>query len=137
MARSAWQGIGSLENRVSFAWSVFRFFVTALLAVGVAACGAPSEPEPDEIEEGTAYAFDMYTHCGAREALFAGEYWEAVPVAHSPNSELANSPVEWDDPYQEGTMTRVSETSAVFEAKGRQKYFQLRPGATDFLQICS
>lgn len=135
MARPVQHEAGDLEMRSSFTRSLFRVGATALLAVGVAACGAPSEPTPDKIEGGTGYAFDMYTHCGAREALFAGEYWEAVPTVPAP--EPADSSSQWDDPYQAGTMTRVSETSAVFEAKGRQKHFQLRPGATDFLQTCA
>ncbi len=128
---------GRYDTRVSFTRTLSRVGATALLAAGVAACGAPSEPAPDKIELGTAYAFDMYTHCGAREALFAGEYWEAVPATPGPTSEPANSPAGWNDPYQAGTMTRVSETSAVFEAQGQEKHFQLRPGATGFLRTCS
>lgn len=114
--------------------SVARWLcMAALLTVCVTGCGAPSEPSPDKVKIGTAYSYKMYTHCGAREAKFAGEYWEAVQNDVRQN----NSPSGWDDPYQKGTMIRVSETSAVFEAEGKEKYYLLRPGATTFLQICA
>ena len=47
--------------------------MAALLAFCVAGCGAPSEPSPEEVEIGTAYSYEMYTHCGALEAKFAGK----------------------------------------------------------------
>lgn len=107
--------------------------MAALLAFCVTGCGAPTEPSPEEVEIGTAYSYEMYTHCGALEAKFAGEYWEVDPT----NSRQTNSSTSWDDPYQEGTMTRLSETAAVFEAEGTQKHYRLRPEAAEFLQICS
>lgn len=96
-------------------------------------CGTPSEPSPDKVEIGTAYSYKMYTHCGAREAKFAGKYWEAI----SSDARQNNSPSGWDDPYQKGTMTQLSETSAVFEADGKEKRYRLRPDATTFQQVCS
>lgn len=110
-----------------------RACIAALVAVCVIGCGAPSEPEPDRVEFGTAYSYDMYTHCGAREAKFAGEYWVAAGTA-TPQD---RSPSGWDDPYQKGVMTRLSETEAVFEAGDRDKHYVLRPGAAEFLQICA
>ncbi|WP_141485785.1 hypothetical protein [Rhodococcus sp. WS3] len=107
--------------------------IAALFTTGLAGCGAPSEPSPEKVEIGTAYSYKMYTHCGAREAKFASEYWEAVNTDARRN----NSPSGWDDPYQKGTMTRLSETAAVFEADGREKRYLLRPGATTFQQVCS
>ena len=123
--------------------------MAALVVVCVAGCGAPSqpapettacvtgcdapwEPAPEAVKIGTAYRYNLYTHCGAGEAKFAGQYWEAAPSEIVSNS----SPPGWSDPHQTGVMTRVSETSAVFEAKGQKRRFQLRPGATDFLRIC-
>ena len=107
--------------------------MAALVVVCVAGCGAPSEPAPESVEIGTAYSYDLYTHCGAGEAKFAGQYWEATPTEGSAHS----SSQEWDDPYQSGVMTRVSETSAVFEAEGQEKHFRLRPGASGFLRRCA
>ena len=98
----------------------------------VTGCAAPWEPAPEAVQIGTAYSFNLYTHCGADEAKFAGAYWEADPTEIRSDS----SPPGWSDPYQAGVMTKVSDTSAVFEAKGKQKRFQLRPGATEFLRIC-
>ncbi|TQF66358.1 hypothetical protein FK531_17780 [Rhodococcus spelaei] len=108
----------------------------ALLAVGLSGCGAPSppsEPAPDQVEIGVAYEYRMYTHCGAEEARFAGEYWEALRA----DPQQGNSSSGWDDPYQLGTMTRESESTAAFEAEGQVKRYQLRPGATSFLQTCA
>lgn len=107
--------------------------MAALLAFCVIGCRAPSEPSPEEVEIGTAYSYEMYTHCGALEAKFAGEYWEVDPT----NAQQTNSSTSWDDPYQEGTMTRLSETSAVFKAEGTQKHYRLRPEAAHFLRTCA
>ena len=102
-----------------------RLWVAALVAVCVAGCGAPSEPAPETpacvtgcdapwepapeaVKIGTAYRYNLYTHCGAGEAKFAGQYWEAAPIEIVSNS----SPPGWSDPHQTGVMTRVSETSA-------------------------
>jgi len=104
-----------------------------LLTACVTGCGAPSEPSPDDVKIGTAYTYEMYTHCGAREAKFAGQYWETAQT----DQRQTNSPHGWDDPYQKGTITRSSETSAVFKAEGKEEHYQLRPDATTFLRLCS
>lgn len=63
----------------------------------------------------------------------AVEGWDAVTTGTPP----VNPPFGWDNPYQKGTMTRLSETSAVFEADGVEQLYELRPGATSFRRICS
>lgn len=113
--------------------SLCRWLCTAaLFTVCVTGCGAPSEPSPDKVETGASYSYNIYTECGAREAWFAGEYWEALNA--DPRDD--NSPYGWNDPYQRGTMTRVSETAAVFEAAGNEKLYSLRPDATTYLWNC-
>ncbi|WP_433604935.1 hypothetical protein [Prescottella agglutinans] len=81
---------------------------------------------------GTAYRYKLYTHCGPLEALFAGEYWVVVPPP-----EQAVTASGWGDPDQKGTMTRVSEDEAVFEAEGTRARLTRRPGATGFLKTCA
>lgn len=103
-----------------------------VLVAALVGCGAPSEPSPAEVKIGTAYRYTLYTHCGPLEALFAGEYWESIPPP-----EQAVTPADWADPEQRGTMTRVSEDEAVFEAEGAEIRFMRRPGATGFLKTCA
>lgn len=111
--------------------------VAAALAVAITACGTPAEPAPEEVEIGVGYAFDLHTHCGGDEVLFAGEYWETATDPGVDSDDWANGSTEWGDPYQSGTMTRISEDLAEFEAEGVRKQFELRPGATEFRQICA
>lgn len=82
-----------------------------------------------DVRIGTTYRFEMVTHCGAEETMLAGEFWQAAPGSRTPSN--------WNDPVQKGTVTRTSETKAVFEAKGYQLHLQLRIGATDFLRLCA
>lgn len=111
----------------------FPLCALALLLAGATGCGVTDEPSPVEVKIGTAYKYRLYTHCGAGETRFAGEFWDAV---HE-DADQANPLLVWDDPYQAGTMTRISEDSAVFEAEGAEKRYQLRPGAKSFRQTCA
>lgn len=104
-----------------------------VVLVAVVGCGAPSEPSPGEVRVGTAYRYKLYTHCGPFEAKFAGEYWESIPDAPGDAADRHG----WNDPEQRGTMTRVSEDGAVFEAEGVEVRFVRRPGATEFLKVCA
>ncbi|AWW43441.1 hypothetical protein [Streptomyces cadmiisoli] len=85
-------------------------------------------PPPREIP------FDLYTHCGIEEARIGSTYYEADP----PLSDGAdNPPAGWENPTQQGTMTLVSQTEAVFrDDRGHEVVFRARPGATGFKQIC-
>lgn len=103
-----------------------------VVAAVVMGCGVPSEPSPGEVKVETAFRYKLYTHCGPFEATFAGEYWEAIP----PPEQVVDLS-DWGDPFQEGTMTRVSEDEAVFEAEGVEVRFMRRPGATGFSKTCA
>lgn len=110
----------------------------ALLAL--AGCGAthaplsvhsPSVPRATP----TASPFTLYTHCGIREARIGQHFYLAAKPLGDGNG---NPPAGWDNPFQEGTMTVTSPTTAVFrDAKGHRVTFRVRRGATEFLQICS
>lgn len=111
--------------------------VAAAFGVAITACGTSAEPVPEEVEIGVGYAFELHTHCGGDEVLFAGEYWETATDRDEGADDGADGWTEWGDPYQSGTMTRISEDLAEFEAEGVRKQFESRPGATGFRQICA
>ena len=116
----------------------------AMLAIAagvVSACGSPAPP-PTARPAGTAAAaagspqpYELYTHCGIDEARLGNRYFEAV---HPLSDGNGNPPPGWGNPYQQGTMTLVSATEAVFrDAAGHRVLFRLRPGATGFRHVCS
>ncbi len=79
--------------------------------------------------------FRLYTHCGVDEARIGNRYFEAV---HPLSDGAGNPPAGWANPYQPGTMTVLSPTTAVFrDQAGHRVLFRLRPGATAFKHICS
>jgi hypothetical protein len=87
------------------------------------------------ITTGQSRPYALYTHCGVSEARFAGRYYKAD---HPLSDGAGNPPAGWGNPYQAGTMTMVSATKAVFTDKaGHRVVFDLRPGATGFLTMCS
>jgi hypothetical protein len=84
---------------------------------------------------GQPQPYRLYTHCGIDEARIGNRYFEAV---HPLGVRLANPPPGWGNPYQQGTMTLLSPTKAVFrDLAGHQVQFRLRPGATAFKRLCS
>jgi len=77
----------------------------------------------------------LYTHCGIHELRFEGRYYERVGGPATDGS--GNPPRGWDNPEQSGFLT-VSGDSAVFtDDRGHREHFELREGATDFLQLCA
>ncbi|WP_426499793.1 hypothetical protein [Streptomyces sp. D54] len=79
--------------------------------------------------------FDLYTHCGIDEARIGFTYYEA----ESPLSDgMGNPPKGWGKWVQRGTMTKKSETEAVFtDDAGHEVKFRARPGATAAKALCS
>ncbi|MDN3937047.1 hypothetical protein QWJ39_12065 [Arthrobacter sp. YD4] len=81
-----------------------------------------------------AVPFNLFTHCGIREALVDGTYFLADKILDDGNG---NPPAGWDNLYQAGSMT-VSGSTAVFRNDaGHAVTFHSRPGATGFLNMCS
>jgi hypothetical protein len=82
---------------------------------------------------GQSSSYKLYTHCGIREARIGNDYFLAVPPLGN-----GSPPRGWGNPFQQGTMKRVSETIAVFsDSVGHRVEFHLRRGATAFQRICS
>ncbi|MEJ2852164.1 MULTISPECIES: hypothetical protein [unclassified Saccharothrix] len=83
---------------------------------------------------GPAIPYRLYTHCGIDEAKIGDTYYEALTPLHDG---AHNPPPGWDNPYQDGTMTLVGDTQAVFrDAKGHEVTFRARPRATAPKQLC-
>lgn len=64
---------------------------------------------------GQEYAYELYTHCGVRTAIFDGDRkWRANPPIH----DGAHNPTEgWGNPRTKGVMVLVREDLAVFTAE--------------------
>lgn len=86
-----------------------------------------------DVEATTPY--DLLTHCGVREALIDNNYYVASPVLDDGNG---NPPPGWGNPYDSGTITINADRTADFSDRaGHRAHFELRPGATTWLQLCS
>jgi hypothetical protein len=105
---------------------------TACLAALLGSCGSsPAGPG----HPGAGVAYDLYTHCGISEARFQDRYYELVPPLQDGHG---NPPAGWGNPYQQGTLTPLSETEVLFtDDAGHHVTFTLRPGATTWQHLCS
>jgi hypothetical protein len=116
----------------------------AFAAVILTACGNGSAPRTTALADpaataavgaGLAQPYRLYTHCGIAEARIGNRYFEAV---HPLTDGQGNPPPGWGNPFQQGTMTQLSPSVAVFrDAAGHQVQFRLRPRATAFRHLCS
>jgi hypothetical protein len=106
----------------------------------VAGCGSTTSPSTSQDPSASAssrviQAFDLYTHCGIREAKIGNDFYAASPVLDDGNG---NPPAGWGNPGQIGTMTVYSNGTAHFTAPGGlEADFLVRPGATTWSMICS
>jgi len=119
------------DRRVPGAW--------ALAACGsspAARSASPGRPSPaSAAAAGSPRPYRLYTHCGIDEARISNRYFEA---AHPLSDGQGNPPPGWGNPYQQGTMTLLSPTAAVFrDHAGHRVLFRLRRGATTFQHLCS
>ena len=67
---------------------------------------------------GKEYAYELYTHCGVRSAVFDnGRRWRAYPPIHDGSG---NPKARWGNPITKGTMVLVKEDLAVFTSESGQ-----------------
>ena len=67
---------------------------------------------------GKEYAYELYTHCGVRSAVFDnGRRWRAYPPIHDGSG---NPKAGWGNPVTKGTMVLVKEDLAVFTSESGQ-----------------
>ncbi len=77
------------------------------------------------VEVGVAYRYELYTHCGIRDAYFDGRLWVAKPVLSDGSG---NPPAGWENPSDVGAMRLVSSEAATFDnGAGREANFVPAP----------
>ena len=101
--------------------------VVVAFAVGVS-CATPAPPNATEalcfpgakrrvctgpVVVGRGYRYELYTHCGIRDAYFGGRWWLAAPPLDDGS---ANPPRGWGNPTQEGRMRLTAPRRAEFRA---------------------
>ena len=114
-----------------------RLAVAGLLLLTLAGCGSPTASQEPSASASTRVieGFELYTHCGIREAKIGGDFYTATPVLADGNG---NPPGGWGNPGQVGTMTVYGNGTARFSAPGGlEADFRLRPGATTWVTVCS
>jgi hypothetical protein len=125
-------------------WLQGELVVVVLATAALGACGTesainagtaagPSGSGPSATT--AAQPYRLYTHCGIDEARIGNRYFEA---AHPLSDGHGNPPAGWENPFQQGTMTFLSTSEAVFrDDAGHHVLFRVRPGATSFKHLCS
>ena len=122
-------------------WS--RLLIAVAAGVALAACDTataghrtqpPGSSPLASPTLGSAQPYALSTHCGIGEARIGSRYFEA---AHPLSDGQGNPPAGWGNPIQQGTMTLLSPSRAVFrDDAGHNVQFRLRPGATSFKRLC-
>ena len=123
----------SLRSKPTARWLV------VLAAMGIlSACTSASTASSGRFPRSSspsAAPYSLYTHCGIKEALVDGTYFAADTPLSDGNG---NPPAGWDNPYQQGNITLLSPSVAVFQdVRGHVVQFHARPGATAFMQTCT
>lgn len=90
--------------------------VAALVAVA-AGCAAP-DPAPEPAPAPVVEQVRLYTHCGIRDAAFAGRRWVADPRAPEPAPVAGPDGIVRVDGYTTGEMRLVAPDRARFTAPG-------------------
>lgn len=118
---------GYLRQRVMTRRTRGARSVVLLIAVAFATgCGAgESNRQAPVADDPSATPFSVYTHCGVENVRIDGRWWHAKPPLY--NQERSGPPEGWDDPYQNGTLTMVTQDRAVFEALGQRVVYLPAP----------
>lgn len=111
-----------------------RALVLAGFAMVVAGCGAqamPAKKRSVSVHSGQPYR--LYTHCGIQWARIDGTFWRATrPLSDG----SGNPPRGWGNPYQDGTLTLTTSTTANFSSPAGSVIFR-RTSRTRPPIICS
>lgn len=127
----------SLPRQGGLAIAVGAAVILGACSTGNAAHGTRHDGSPRAVAAtgGSPRPYQLYTHCGIDEARIGNRYFEAV---HPLSDGNGNPPAGWGNPYQQGTMTLLSPSEAVFrDNAGHQVLFRLRSGATSFKHVCA
>ena len=104
---------------------------SALLLIAVAGCDvqAPGQQQGANVslEVGHAVGYRLYTHCGILSVQLNGKTFFATPPLSDGS---ANPPGGWGNPYDDGQITLMSSTQAVFtDTAGNTARFSSNPPA--------
>ena len=81
----------------------------------------PAQVGPLTLKPGESATYSLYTHCGVIEVTINGTPYYADPPLSDGNG---NPPAGWGNPYDAGTITLTTATSADFQdAKGNKAHF--------------
>jgi hypothetical protein len=74
--------------------------------------GAELEEAPygPGVEIDRTYDYALYVHCGVEWARIDGTWWQTAPL----NDGNANPPKGWGNPYHDGELVLIDDTSAMF-----------------------
>jgi hypothetical protein len=111
-----------------------RAALVLTLATVLGSCGVQSNATPPattSAHPGTPYR--LYTHCGIQWARIDGTFWQATKPLSDGNG---NPPPGWGNPYQQGTLTLTSHTTAEFTSPVGNATFK-RTERTQPPDICS
>ena len=95
-----------------------------------AATGVALEGEP---EVGVAYSVDLYTHCGLRHVDFDGAEWEISGLLSDGSG---NPPEGFNNPIDHGTLTLMSEETAVYVSEFGERRELRRGGGLPSVEGC-
>jgi len=110
-----------------------RGLLAAAVVVVVAGCGHGALTGAGSGGGWTAY--QLYTHCGIRNANINGRWYDAVPQQ---SDGQGNPPRGWGNPYQDGQVRVLTPTTVQYrDGSDHQVRFVLRPASAGSVQPCS
>ena len=84
-------------------------------------------PQGPAVEIGRAYPYELYVHCGIRDARFDGRLWMADPMLSDGSG---NPPMDWAPADSVGVMELVNNDLAVFTADSG-RIIEFKPWPSD------
>jgi hypothetical protein len=95
--------------------------------------GRLREPMSGSVQQGQAYIFSLYTHCGIDQYVdFDGSFWDAADPSLRA---FGNAPAGIGNPAQLGKMTLIETNRARFEYEGGAYDF-VRHDGPKLIRIC-
>ena len=93
-------------------WPAILLAIAVGASVALASCGPSEADRSASATLGKEYAYELYTHCGVRVAVFdQGRWWRANPPLDDGHG---NPPTGWGNPTTRGMMVLVRDDLAVF-----------------------
>jgi hypothetical protein len=109
-----------------------RVAAAVMAALFISGCSSSTTaPQPTQQRSGKRY--QLYTHCGIGWARIGGRWWRAE---HPLSDGNGNPPAGWGNPFQNGTLTFTSASSARFDSAAGTVTFE-RTQRTRPPVICS